>query len=310
LNGFPGGDMAPNAGKMASMISASGSRRPPARLAAIGIAGALFAAAASETRLRLPFDLFPGAVYLALLSVPMLSRREGSPDGAPDVQLGAYLGPAYTPPSDVRLTQPGGTDALFHDIPWEGKPFRPPPYYGYRAILWPRSGKLGLMGDFTHIKAISIKDAKVRQTGMRDGAAMPPEEPVSTTFKRLEFTHGYNLITANLLRRGEPKGPWLVPYGGVGLGIAYPHVEMQRAHLPVETRTYEYQVAGPAFQVLGGVEWRFRPRFSLFVEYKLSCAAIRGDLVGGGTVAADLCTHQLPVGIAVHLRARSVASTP
>ena len=118
--------MAPNASKMALMISASGSRRPPAQLAAIGIAGALCAAAMSETRLRLPFDLFPGAVYLALLSVPMLSRREGSPDGGPDFQLGAYLGPAYTPPSDVRLIQPGGTDAVFHDTPLGGKTVQAP----------------------------------------------------------------------------------------------------------------------------------------------------------------------------------------
>ena len=188
------------------MIWSPASRRSLPWLLPVGLVGALVAASASTTRLRLPFELFPGAVYLALLSAPILWRGSESPEGASDVQLGAYLGPAYTPPSDLRLTQPGGTDALFHAIPWEGKPFRPPPYYGYRAIFWPRGGKLGLMGDFTHIKAISIKDAKVRQTGMRDGAPVPPEEPVATTFKRLEFTHGYNLITFNLLRRGEPRG--------------------------------------------------------------------------------------------------------
>ena len=44
------------------------------------------------------------------------------------------------------------------------------------------------------------------------------------------------------------KGPWLIPYGGVGLGACYPHVEMQRANCPVEARTFEYQFAGPAFR--------------------------------------------------------------
>jgi lipid A oxidase len=82
---------------------------------------------------------------------------------------------------------------------------------------------------------------------------------------------------------------------------------MQRANRPVETRTFEYQFAGPAFQVLAGVEWRFGRRLSVFVEYKLSCAAIRGRLVGGGTLATDLCTHQLLAGPAIHLRPRAAA---
>jgi hypothetical protein len=35
---------------------------------------------------------------------------------------------------------------------------------------------------------------------------------------------------------------------------------------------------------------------------------IRGDLVGGGKVTTNLCTHQVPVGIAVHLRVRAAAA--
>jgi hypothetical protein len=50
---------------------------------------------------------------------------------------------------------------------------------------------------------------------------------------------------------------------------------------------------------------------SLFVEYKLSCAMICGDLVGGGKVTTNLCTHQLLAGPAVHLRARdAIPSSP
>jgi len=56
------------------------------------------------------------------------------------------------------------------------------------------------------------------------------------------------------------------------------------------------------------MEWRFGRRLSLFAEYKLTCAMIRGDLVGGGKVTTNLCTHQVPVGIAVHLRARTAAA--
>jgi lipid A oxidase len=67
-------------------------------------------------------------------------------------------------------------------------------------------------------------------------------------------------------------------------------------------RTSEYQLAGPAVQVLGGIEWRVSPHISLFLEYKLSCSAIRGAVKGGGSVETRLCTHQLVTGPAWHLR--------
>jgi len=265
---------------------------------------------AGEIRLRLPFDIFPGAAYLALLSFPAIWREAGRGDDGADLQLGVYGGPAYTGASDLNLVQPGGTDMTFRDVAWEGKPFRRPPYYGYRAIYWP-SDCYGVMLDFTHIKAIAIKDRPVQQSGFKDGDHVPPQAPVSATLKRLEFTHGYNLLTLNALRRGAPRGPNLIPYAGLGLGVAIPHVEVQRTDPPQSARTDEYQITGPALQALGGIEWRFGRRLSLFVEFKLSCAMIRGDLVGGGKVTTNLCTHQVLAGPAVHLRARdSIPASP
>lgn len=293
------------------MSSAKTVRHALSPLLANGFAvGLVLASVAGETRFRLPFDVLPGAVYVALLSLPAFAEKsDASGDGA-DVQLGAYLGPAYTARSSVNLVQPGGTDMTFSDVAWEGKPFRPPPYYGYRGIYWP-SDRYGVMLDFTHIKAVAIKDRPGQQSGFKDGDHVPPQAPVSDTLKRLEFTHGYNLLTLNVLRRGASRGPNLIPYAGVGLGVAIPHVEVERADAPQSARTFEYQITGPALQLLGGIEWRFGRRLSLFVEYKLSCAMIRGDLVGGGKVTTNLCTHQLPLGIALHLRTReALAASP
>ena len=288
------------------MSSAKTVRQAFPPLIAHGLAlGLVLASVAGETRLRLPFDVLPGAVYLALFSLPALSERSDA-SGA-DAQLGAYLGPAYTSRSSLNLVQPGGTDMTFGDIAWEGKPFHPPPYYGYRAIYW-LSDRYGVMLDFTHIKAIAIKNRPGQQSGFKDGDHVPTQAPVSATLKRLEFTHGYNLLTLNALRRASMRAPNLMPYAGVGLGVAIPHVEVQRADKPLSTRTYEYQITGPALQLLGGIEWRLGRRLSLFVEYKLTCAMIRGDLVGGGKVTTNLCTHQVPVGIAVHLRVRAAAA--
>jgi lipid A oxidase len=262
------------------------------------------AAIGSQMRLRLPFDIFPGAAYLALLTFPAIWREATGGDEGADLQLGAYGGPAQTARSGLHLTQPDGTDLQFRNIVWEGQPFRPPPYYGLRAIYWLPGTRLGLMGDFTHIKAIAVKEKPVDQSGLRDAVPVPPHETFSTTFARLEFTHGYNLLTVNLIRRGALRNGTLVPYAGAGIGLAYPHVEVQRQGAPKSARTYEYQVTGPAWQVLGGLEWRFGRRLSQFIEYKLSCAAIHGDLLGGGGIDTTLCTHQFLAGPAVHLRVR------
>jgi len=293
------------------MSSAPHAERPPLAQLATGVVFAVLATLlVPQAKLRLPFEVLPGGVYVALLGLPMLWRHGSEADSGADLQVAAYGGTNYTMRSRLHLTQPGGTDLRFGDIAWEGEPFRAPPYYGLRAIYWLPGARLGIMGDFTHIKARALRGNAVDQSGQRDGLAVPSQQPLSATFKRLEFTHGYNLLTLNLVRRGDVGRARLIPYAGAGLGVAYPHVEVQRAGAPDATRTYEYQIAGPALQLLAGVEWRFGRRLSVFVEYKLDCAAIGGDLVGGGGVDTTLCTHQLLAGPAFHLRALAAAAAP
>jgi hypothetical protein len=70
----------------------------PLRQSLISLTAGLLLAATmvtlgSEIRLRLPFDIFPGAAYLALLSFPAIWREAGGGDDGADLQLGAYGGP-------------------------------------------------------------------------------------------------------------------------------------------------------------------------------------------------------------------------
>jgi hypothetical protein len=240
------------------MSSVPHAARPPLARLASGITFAVLAALLiPQAKLRLPFDVLPGGVYVALLGLPMLWRYGGEADSGADLQVAAYGGTNYTMRSRLHLTQPGGTDLRFKDIAWEGQPFRAPPYYGLRAIYWLPASRLGIMGDFTHIKARALRGDAVEQSGQRDGSTVPPQQPLSATFKRLEFTHGYNLLTLNLVRRADGGRTRFIPYAGAGLGVAYPHVEVQRAGAPDATRTYAYQILGPALQLLGGIEWRF-----------------------------------------------------
>jgi hypothetical protein len=264
---------------------------------------------ASDVRLRLPFEVYPGGIYLALLSWPALLRGGDGAEDGPDLQLAAYSGPAYTMASGLKLTQSGGTDLSFGAIPWKGQPFKPPIYYGLRGLLWPANGPQGIMADFTHIKAKAVMQSVVDQSGTREGAPVSAQEKLSATFSKLEFTHGYNLFTLNVVRRRPLRSERLVAYAGAGAGVAIPHVEVGRTGFARTTRTSEYQLAGPAVQVLGGIEWRLSPHVSLFVEYKLSCSVINGALKGGGSVETNLCTHQLLGGPAWHLKARARKAT-
>lgn len=277
-------------------------------LAVTAVIAAAVLGTTPSVRLDAPFEVYPGAIYLGLLAWPAFLTGEETAD-RPDLQLGAYGGPAYTMASPLKFTQRGGTELRLDAIPWEGQPFKDPPYYGLRGILWPANGRQGLMADFTHIKAKALRETIVEQEGTRDGLPVPPREKVSATFGKLEFTHGYNLFTLNLVRRSTPHAKGLVVYAGAGAGIAIPHVEVGRTDWPANSRTSEYQITGPAVQALGGVEWRFAPHFSLFVEYKLSCATIHGDVKGGGSVDTKLCTHQLLGGPAWHLKA-PLATSP
>ena len=76
-------------GKLGFMSSAKTVRHTLAPLLANGLAvGLILASIAGETRLRLPFDVLPGAVYLALLSLPAFNWNrtlgqflDGNPQG-------------------------------------------------------------------------------------------------------------------------------------------------------------------------------------------------------------------------------------
>lgn len=186
----------------------------------------------------------------------------------------AYGGAQFTYPSDVRVQRPG-TDLTIHRVPWEGRPFEHPIYYGVRVARWLPSSPIGGMLDFTHSKVYSPMDEKVRFSGAKDGRALPAEAPIEDVFHKLEFTHGHNMLTLNWLLRLPFSTAFLSPYVGAGFGVSLPHSEVQLKG--EHDRTYEYQYTGPAFQVLIGVEFRI-PRLSYFLEYKWTTASYRAPL--------------------------------
>jgi lipid A oxidase len=194
-----------------------------------------------------------------------------------EMQFSVYGGLNETFSSTVRL------DASLNDrrsIDWEGNSFEMPPYWGVRGTYWlGKSSPWGFAVDFTHAKAAADLDF-----------ATDP------TYKRLEFTDGNNLLMFDVLYRFNPmNNGTLVPYVGAGVGVAIPHVEVTLTD--GSPRTYEYQLAGPAAQILAGLEYKMTPSWSLFAEGRLSYSHIAADLSGGGEIETDLWSPQLAIGL-------------
>ena len=121
----------------------------------------------------------------------------------------------------------------------------------------------------------------------------------------MEFTNGLNLLTWNGVVRLPALLGRVRPYFGVGAGLSAPHVEVRRQG--AKQRTFEFQIAGLAFHVFAGLEWRVRDRFSVFTEYKMSYATIDADLVDGGTLATKMWINQFVAGASGHVRRPVIA---
>lgn len=207
------------------------------------------------------------------------SDRERAMSSAPtsEYMVAAYGGAPYTYPSRVTLKKPGLHDFSAEPVEWRGEPFIDPIYYGVRVVRWFGEGRTGSMLDFTHSKAIAELQNDAKFKGMINGAEAPETAKLNEVFRRLEFSHGHNMLTLNGLMRLADLHPRLSPYVGLGLGINLPHTEVQMK--ADKARTYEYQYTGPVLQALIGLEFRV-PRMSYFIEYKFSFASYDVPLTG------------------------------
>lgn len=239
-----------------------------------------------------------------------------------ELAIGFYGGAPYHYPSDLTAQKPGSHDFTIRDVAWYTEPFKSPIYYGARIVRWPAASRVGTMIDFLHSKAFAPLDATTGQVGQIGGQPLPETGRIGDLFKRLEFTHGHNMLTFNALFRLASIGPMFHPYVGGGAGISLPHSEVHRA--PDNARTYEYQYTGPTAQAVAGIEIRLS-RLSLFLEYKFTAASYIAPLTGndgswlpldlwrqfsrwwsgepppGGYVSTDLLSHQAVGGFLIRV---------
>lgn len=195
-----------------------------------------------------------------------------------EVQIQAYGGLNENFSSDVTVRK-GAVDHS-RSVDWDGKSFALPPYWGVRGIYWfDAHPNWGVAVDYMHAKAY--------------GKINFATDPV---YSKLEFTDGNNILTANLMYRFGDAGQRFRPYMGAGLGLAIPHVEVGLKAFPAQ-ETLEYQVTGLAALALVGLEYQLTPRWSAFIEGKLSYTRIDADLDGGGSLTTDIWSPHLALGL-------------
>ncbi len=310
--------------------------------------------AASSGRSQARFDTFARLIAVTALGIfvvaaaapedPIEAERDdalrqqasGALNAAPptkEMMVAFYGGAPYTYPSQVTLKKEGVHDLTVDGVEWRGEPFTDPIYYGVRVVNWFESGRTGGMLDFTHSKTIGELDKEVDFSGILNGKEAPGKGKLGDVFRRLEASHGHNMLTLNGLLRLANLHPRLSPYVGIGAGVNLPHSEIQL--MKGGGRTYEYLYTGPAAQVLIGIEFRV-PRMSYFFEYKFTFAnynvplsELDGTKIGlfadlyrqaarwwsgepppGGYVAKNLISHQLIGGLGVRFGATKPAATP
>jgi lipid A oxidase len=270
----------------------------------------------------------------ALSSEPARAERDasGSSTGTlptRETMVGAYGGAPYTYPSAVHIHKDGAEDFTIDPVNWHAEPFHNPIYYGARVAQWFTGGKTGMMLDFIHSKAMANLDEETSFSGQIDGQTLSPRARIKDIVKKLEFSHGHNMLLFTGLLRLPSIGPRVSPYVGVGAGALLPHTEVGLA-APGHPRTYEYNFAGPAGQALFGIEVRLA-RMSFFVEYKFTYGQyeaplsqmdgswlgadlwrqlqrwMHGEPPAGGHIDTEVVSHQVVSGLAVRFAARPAA---
>ena len=146
-----------------------------------------------------------------------------------EFQIGGYGGWSESFDSDIHLSQPGGTNLTLNDVPWDERVLRSAALLGsYAAPIGSTALRVGASWSTTTTPRSSPTRAPwSASSGTRDGVKLGPKDRVGNTFQVMEFTNGINEIFFG----GQYR--WMfdrwTPYVGVGVGFAFPHVEVRRA---------------------------------------------------------------------------------
>jgi hypothetical protein len=213
----------------------------------------------------------------------------------------AFIGGALTQVSSIHLVQDQTqTDVVLSPVHYRSESFDAPIYYGYRAGVFPRSGWLGVEGEFIHLKVVAETARTTSVTGVLDGRPVSATRPLADVVQRFEISHGLNLVLANVVARymetaARPSASRWILSGRFGIGASIPNAESTFAGVSRE----QYEWGALSLQGAGGVEVRLTTRLYLTGEYKFTRTVQQVSVVSG-TVRTPLRTHHLVAGVSAH----------
>jgi hypothetical protein len=194
---------------------------------------------------------------------------------AADWLIAGFVGAAKTPATTLTVTPDGGAPFELADVAFVGKPFKTPPYYGYRIAWNPEYGadvvgpRLGFEAEFIHAKTIAV-DTK------------------SAALTAFQQSHGLNFILGNVTVRSRAFcNGRCIGVGRVGAGITLPHVEA--TFLAAHRESYQY--GGPAMQAGAGLEITIHGGLTAIADGRYTYTRVADDLPGAVLKASFSSWH-------------------
>lgn len=207
-------------------------------------------------RPRLCLQVF---LILALTSTAGFVMAETLPAG---LVLQVFGGTSINFPTTLNISQQGEPE-ISHRASWETRPWDQPLYWALR-LRWQRE-KDGFEVQLLHHK-MYLQD--------------PPP-----TIQHFEITHGFNILTANYLRRSRPV------HWRVGAGVTLPNTfATVRGEI---SDIHDYSVGGPALLAGAGTELALTRRLFLAAEAQFIAGWATVDIARGEAKVTSLALHVL-----------------
>ena len=207
--------------------------------------------------------LMNGRIILFLTCAWLLTIGPASAEPLPEgIVLQVFGGAPLNFSTTLKITQQGEPE-ISHSASWESRPWEQPSYWALR-LRWQREHD-GFEVQFLHHK-------------------MYLKEPPATV-QHFEVTHGFNILTANYLRRSRPV------HWRVGAGVTLPNtLATVRGEF---SDVHDYSIGGPAVLAGCGSELALTRRLFLAAEAQFIAGWTTDDIARGEARVTSVAIHIL-----------------